>query len=121
MAKKKAAIQVQAQLLSTTWSPPACYNGSPSSPELRADFDTGISSTDNITNLDNSPGKPLQFLIKSTSAGATVTLYADGVALGSAVASGYSTLLTTSGTQALSGGQHLFTVRQTVPGQAQRA
>ena len=58
-----------------------------------------MSNSDGITNLDNSSsGKTLQFLVGGTIAGATVTIYADGTAIGSAVASGTSTTVTTSGT-----------------------
>ncbi|MHB1038630.1 MAG: Ig-like domain-containing protein [Pirellulales bacterium] len=89
----------------------------PSALDLLAGSDTGISNTDKLTNLDNSqPDKTLQFAVGNTVAGATVTLYANGVAIGSAVAEGATTIVTTSGNRDLSDGMHAITARQTFPG-----
>ncbi|MHB1034187.1 MAG: Ig-like domain-containing protein [Pirellulales bacterium] len=89
-------------------------------PDLLAVSDTGVSSTDNITNLDNSqPDKTLQFAVGNTIAGATVTLYADGAAIGSAVADGATTTVTTNGSFDLTDGTRAITARQTLPGEAE--
>ncbi|MHB1035357.1 MAG: Ig-like domain-containing protein [Pirellulales bacterium] len=89
----------------------------PSAPDLQAASDTGVSSTDNITNLDNSMAeKTLQFTVGNTIAGAMVTLYADGVPIGNAVADGATTTVTTNGSLDLTDGLHSVTARQTVPG-----
>ncbi|MHB1037111.1 MAG: Ig-like domain-containing protein [Pirellulales bacterium] len=90
----------------------------PSAPDLLAVSDTGLSNTDNRTNLDNSlPEKTLQFTVGNTIAGATVTLYADGVAIGGATADGTTTTLATNGSVDLTDWPHVITARQTVPGQ----
>jgi len=57
-------------------------------PDLFDSTDSGVSNTDNITNFDNStPARAPKFTLFTTLSGATVTLYADGVPFGSAVAS----------------------------------
>jgi hypothetical protein len=92
----------------------------PSAPDLLAASDTGISNTDNLTNLDNSlPGKTLQFAVGNTVAGALVTLYADGTAIGSAVATDTTTTVTTNGSFDLADGKYTITARQTLPGRPQ--
>ncbi|MHB1034193.1 MAG: Ig-like domain-containing protein [Pirellulales bacterium] len=88
----------------------------PSAPELVAASDTGVSSTDRLTNLDNSaPDKAIQFLVGNTTAGATVTIYADGVAIGTAIAHGPTTTVTTNGRYDLADGTHVFAATQTRP------
>ncbi|MHB9049736.1 MAG: Ig-like domain-containing protein, partial [Pirellulales bacterium] len=92
----------------------------PSAPDLVASSDSGISSDDNITNLDNStPDKSLQFIVGSTIAGATVTIYADGAAIGSAVAEGTTTTVTTNGNSDLADGKRTIAARQTLSGRPQ--
>ena len=114
----------------TTWNSTAnfCINAlvllpastAPGTPALAAASDTGMSNSDGITNLDNSsPAKTLQFLVGGTVAGATVTIYADGTAIGSAVASGTSTTVITSGTCDLLDGARSITARQTEPGKSE--
>ena len=49
--------------------------------------------------------------MSETTAGATVTLYADGQPIGSAVAAGPSVTVTTDGTHLLADGRHALTVR----------
>ncbi|MHB1038377.1 MAG: Ig-like domain-containing protein, partial [Pirellulales bacterium] len=89
-------------------------------PELEAVFDTGVSSADDLTNLDNSgPDKTLKFAVDRTVAGATITLYADGTAIGSAVADGTKTIVATNGSFDLADGAHAITARQTLPGEAE--
>jgi len=99
-------------------APPAGDSGAPGVPALLPQSDTGVSSSDQITNLDNNsaPDKTLRFSVDSTTAGATVTLYADGVPIGGAVASDITTTVTTSGDYDLADGRHAITARQTVPG-----
>ena len=93
----------------------------PGQPVLLAASDTGVSNTDRITNLDNSSaGNVLTFSVSQTVAGATITLYADGTTVvGSAVATGATTTITTNGTFDLTDGTHSITARQTQPGQPQ--
>jgi subtilisin-like proprotein convertase family protein len=84
--------------------------------------DTGVSSTDNITALNNSsPSKTLQFSVSGTLPGATVNLYSDGQFIGTAVASDTTTLITTNGTFALTSGSHAITATQTQVGLSQSA
>ena len=76
--------------------------------------DTGVLDDDDITNLDNGgPTRKLAFDVTGTVVGATVTIYADGVACGSAIAGGTTTTVTTDGAYGLSDGEHVITARQT--------
>jgi uncharacterized delta-60 repeat protein len=94
----------------------------PAVPDLVAASDSGKSSGDDLTNLDNSAaGQSLQFTIGKSVAGATLTLYADGVAVGSAVASGTTTTITTNGALDLADGAHAFTAKQTESGKVASA
>ena len=89
----------------------------PEAPDLLDATDSGLSSTDNLTNFNNAaPAKAMQFSVPGTVAGATVTVYAGGVAVGSAVASGATTVVTTDGTTRLPDGTFNVTARQTLPG-----
>ncbi|HSV12730.1 MAG TPA: FG-GAP-like repeat-containing protein [Tepidisphaeraceae bacterium] len=89
----------------------------PQTPDLLAVTDSGSSTTDNITNFNNAAvAKALQFSVGGTTSGATVTIYADGVAIGSTVASGATTTVTTNGTTKLTDGVRSITARQTLSG-----
>ena len=89
----------------------------PAVPALLASSDSGVSSSDGLTNRNNSSsGTKLQFSVGGTVAGATITLYADGNVIGSAVAAGATTTITSNGTSTLSDGAHTFTASQTAPG-----
>jgi hypothetical protein len=89
-------------------------SATPAAPDLIVSSDTGTDSTDNITKLDNSSGaSTLQFSVGNTVAGATVVVYADGTQIGSAVASGATTIVTTNGTVDLTDGNHSITAKQT--------
>ena len=91
-------------------------------PVLAPGSDTGISSSDNITRLNNaSPAAALQFDVSSTVPGALVKIYAGTTLIGSATASGATTTVTTDGSSLLADGAHTITARQTVPGQAESA
>ncbi|MFV2066188.1 MAG: beta-propeller fold lactonase family protein, partial [Pirellulales bacterium] len=92
-------------------------SAAPTSVDLLAASDTGASNTDNLTNLDNSTaGTRLQFEVSGTVSGATVGVYADGTLIGSAVASGVTTTVTTNGSNDLVDGSHSITARQTIEG-----
>ncbi len=92
----------------------------PTAPVLSAASDSGIPNHDRITNFNNATAATaLQFTVGSTVAGATVTLYADGTAIGSATASGSTTTVNSNGTLMLTDGTHSFTVRQLVSGYPQ--
>ncbi len=85
---------------------------SPQAPtvDLLAGSDTGLSSTDNITGLDNTSGNVLQFRVTNTVNGAVVSLYVDGqtTPIGQATASGTEVTITTNGTLDLADGVHSF-------------
>jgi hypothetical protein len=86
----------------------------PDAPDLLATTDTGTSSTDNVTMRDNSTlPKNLQFSVGNTVPGATVTIYADGTAIGSTTASSATTTVATNGGFDLVDGTHTITARQT--------
>jgi subtilisin-like proprotein convertase family protein len=92
-------------------------SSTPTSVSLLAGSDTGSSDSDDLTRLNNStPADTLQFEITGTIAGATVSLFADGVLVGSAAAGGTTTTITTDGSTALGNGLRYFTARQTEPG-----
>ena len=89
-------------------------SASTGTPELTAGSDTGASNSDTLTNLNNStPLKALTFVVPNTIVGATVNLYADGVLIGSAVATSSSTSVVADGSAVLSDGIHAFTATQT--------
>jgi len=86
---------------------------SPAQPTVTLLSDTGAS--DGITRLDNSGGNELQFRVSGVTAGALVTLYADGQAIGQATAtSSGSITIQTNGTHQLSEGNHAITVVQSI-------
>ena len=79
--------------------------------------DTGLSTSDDITDLNNSSlSKELLFQVGGTVAGATVTLLADGVPIGSTTASTTNAIVATDGATTLADGNHVFTAVQTEPG-----
>ena len=89
----------------------------PGQPDLQPLFDTGSSSDDNVTNLDNSDlARSLQFVVPDTIAGATVALYANGMPIGWAEAGGTTTVVTTNGGFDLLDGTWAITATQTEPG-----
>ena len=88
-------------------------SAAPTTVDLVATSDTGLSDTDDLTNLDNSiPEKALQFEVSGTVPGATVTIYADSTAIGSVTASETTTIITTSGDLDLVDGTRSITARQ---------
>jgi hypothetical protein len=95
---------------------PSTTSAIPGTPDLVAASDTGTSSTDNVTNRDNGvAGKTLRFTVPNTVSGATVAIYADGTAIGSATASGTTTTVTTIGDFDLVDGSHAIIARQLEP------
>ncbi|MBM4046068.1 MAG: tandem-95 repeat protein, partial [Planctomycetes bacterium] len=92
----------------------------PSGVDLLPSSDTGASTSDNLTNLDNSVSdKTLGFLVSGTVAGATVTVYGDGTPIGSALATNVQTIVMTNGNADLVDGLRVITARQTEPGKAE--
>ena len=90
----------------------------PNAPDLLAGSDSGALNDDDLTMLDNStPAATLQFAVSGVLDGATVTLYADGVVIGSAVAAGTTVTITTNGTADLADGVRQITARQCRPGE----
>jgi hypothetical protein len=97
-------------------------SATPGTPDLLAASDSGSSGSDNLTNRDNATGgNTLQFSVGGTVVGATVVLYADGVAIGSAVAGGATTTVTTLADFDLADGSHAITARQIEPGKNESA
>jgi uncharacterized delta-60 repeat protein len=88
-------------------------------PDLSTASDTGASDADNVTRIDNGPARGgLTFVVGNTFAGAVVTLYADGTPIGSAVATGTTTTVVTSGDLPLASGYYAITALQTLAGEA---
>ena len=89
----------------------------PTSVDLVSAFDTGASDSDNSTYYDNSSAEAvLEFEVGGTIAGATVKVYADGFIIGTAIATGETTTVTTSGAFDLEDGSHAITACQAEPG-----
>ncbi|HBO46329.1 MAG TPA: hypothetical protein DD670_20865, partial [Planctomycetaceae bacterium] len=79
--------------------------------------DTGAADDDNLTRLDNADAaSTLKFIVAGVSNQAVVRVYADGVVIGVATASGGTVTVTTDGTTTLSDGEHQFTATQTIGG-----
>lgn len=94
-------------------------SATPGTPDLTPASDTGVSNTDNITRLNNSnAGAVLTFDVPNTVAGATVQLFDGATLIGSAVAAGTTTTITTNGTTTVPNGSRSITARQTEPGKS---
>jgi hypothetical protein len=90
----------------------------PFNPLLTAASDTGAFNNDAVTRLNNSTGADvLTFSVGNTVVGATVELLVGATVIGSAVATGTTTLVTTNGTVPLANGSVIILARQTVPSQ----
>ncbi len=77
----------------------------------------GATST-TITDLNNTPGKTLEFNVTGVTPGDTVQLYSDGTLIPTTQTTlGTSVLLTTTGTVTLTAGPHAITVTQTLEDQ----
>ncbi|MBN2025054.1 MAG: peptidylprolyl isomerase [Pirellulales bacterium] len=90
----------------------------PTSIQLVASADTGSSSTDGVTRLNNSSGNALRFRVDGVVSGAEVSIYADGEFIGKATATGTSVVVITDGALALSDGAHQITAIQRLVDQA---
>lgn len=94
----------------------------PGTPDLLATSDTGVSQTDDLTNLNNATGADvLAFSVPGTTAGAEVRVYANGVEIGMAVAGGATTTVVTNGAVAMPDGPQNITARQALPGEFESA
>lgn len=83
----------------------------PSGVDLVPSSDSGISDSDDITNVTG-----LEFEVSGVVDGARVILLADGVEVGEGVASGNSIIITTANPSALGNGTHSITAVQEVDG-----
>ncbi|MCK4871842.1 MAG: VCBS repeat-containing protein [Phycisphaerales bacterium] len=101
----------RAILLNTLVEPPPA----PTSVDLADAADTGSSSTDDITQLNNAAGSLLSFTVTGTQIGATVRVYAGGILIAEAVADSATTTLTGNGTE-LADGDHAITALQSLAG-----
>lgn len=102
-------FQAYDNLASDTESEPLWINpAAPSEVTLLNPSSSGAT----VTNRDNSTSKKLQFQVDGLLSGTTVVIYADGVAIGSAVAAGTSVTVTTDGSHQLSNGSHTITAVQ---------
>jgi len=95
----------------------------PTTPDLVAAYDTGYKADDDLTKLNNSgTSNRMQFTLGNVWNTATVSLYSDGVLIGSAVAAATGSLtVTTDGTTVIPDGAHHITARQQLPGDAPSA
>ncbi len=91
----------------------------PTSVSLLTASDTGVSNADGVTKLNNGgPATELQFQVTGTIAGASVSLFSDGTLIGTATASGPTTMVTTNGVTTLADGTHAITAEQILSGQS---
>lgn len=96
----------------------------PTSITLEAGSDTGSSSSDDITSLNNSAGHTLSFDVTGLmSPGSTILLFDGSQQIGSATYTGSTTatatvVVTTDGSHVLSDGSHQITAEQILPAQA---
>jgi cyclophilin family peptidyl-prolyl cis-trans isomerase len=88
----------------------------PTSIDLVAQTDSGSSNSDNITNVSN-----MQFVVNGTKTGATVTLKVGNQTVGSAVATGTTTTISTSQVSALGDGTYSIVATQTLSNQTSAA
>ena len=95
-------------------------SAAPTGVDLAASSDSGAFDDDNITSNDDSQAdKRLQFTVNGTIAGASVSLWCDGVEIASTVAAGGTVTLQTPGDLDLGDGPHSFTARQVESGKAE--
>lgn len=94
-------------------------SAAPTTPDLLPGSDSGISSTDNLTNHNGlSAARALAFLVGGTSAGAQVQILLDGVVVGEATAAGSETTVTVVVPAPLADGIRSVTARQAASGQS---
>jgi uncharacterized protein YkwD len=89
----------------------------PARPDLVAASDSGSSTVDNVTALNNSStATRMTFTVAGVSPGATVTLFAGGTAIGSAIATSPTVSIVTDGVTTLADGAHQITAIATSGG-----
>lgn len=87
----------------------------PTGIDLVPEADSGGSSTDNLTNFNNSDAAhALRLSISGVSNGATVNVFSGSTLIGTATASGTTVTIVTNGTAALADGAASLTATQTV-------
>ncbi len=92
----------------------------PTGVDLAAGSDTGLSDTDNTTQLDNSTaGKKLQFDVAGSTMNADVRLYSDGTLIGTGTGNGGTLTLATNGTVDLADGTRTITATQQLAGESE--
>jgi hypothetical protein len=85
-------------------------------PVLTAASDSGVSNSDKITKYNNAtPASELTFTVGSTVAGDLVDLYANGILVGSATATGTTTTVTTNGSVLIPDGSVVFAATRQPP------
>ncbi len=87
-------------------------SSAPTGVDLLAITDSGVSDSDNITNVGN-----MQFTISGTTAGATVELKVGSQVIGSAQATGATTTITSNVGSLLGAGTYAVVATQTISGQ----
>ena len=111
----------QGALKDTNENPVLAFSGSyviptpptPGAPMLLAATDSGVSNSDGITNFDNSTAaRAPQLSVSGTIAGDIVSIYADGILIGSATATSQATVVVGDGKTVIASGVHQFTARQ---------
>ncbi|MEX2187538.1 MAG: Ig-like domain-containing protein [Pirellulales bacterium] len=94
----------------------------PTSVDLLAASDTGVSNSDNITQKNNSlPANSLQFRVSGVESGALVKLYYNSTLVGQATATGTTVDITTNGSTTIGEGAASFTATQDVGGSTSAA
>ena len=91
----------------------------PTGISLLAASDTGSSSSDNVTSLNNAnASSELQFSVTGLTVGDTVILLDGSTQIGSIVATASTMTVKTNGTTSLSNGTHQITAEQLLPNQS---
>ncbi len=89
----------------------------PTGVDLLSGFDTGTSTTDNLTRFNNDgAANELQFSVTGVMPGAVVTVFSDGVAIGTATAASNTVTVVTDGANVLADGPRIITARQSTAG-----
>jgi large repetitive protein len=91
----------------------------PTTVTLATASDTGSSTSDGVTSLNNASGKTLQYTVDGVLAGSLVQLYAGSTLIGSATVATGATSVTfsTNGTATLADGSYSVTAKQTLASQ----